>query len=387
MIRAVSSRSWSSVPGSRQRGAAYVVGEVEVLVVDPDRVRETARHPAYALAVAGHERDPVVDVGEQRVVVEARRRPGRRSRAWRCAWASAASRRPAGRGRWRATARSCANPRPVSVHRASPVRGLQPHGILTEPVDAGRTPVPPDGGSDAPPRCSACSVAASPCCCAGHRVWRRRAGRLRRAGRRRVERRASPPTTSRAPTRHADAEAAGTDDRHHLRGRHGRPRGAKEQVKAGEPITLHIEADSAGELHVHSSPEQEIEYPAGTTEQDPHHRPARRRRGGGARPRTADRPARGALSCRLRSLPGAPARAGRGQGPADPARARHRRRHGRARRLLLRAGAGLAHAPLPGRRGRAARPRLARRGWSTTPGSSGRCGSSACCSSATCCGR
>ena len=61
------------VQGARagQRGAAYVVGEVEVLVVDPDRVGQAARHPAYVLAVAGHERDPVVDVGEQRVVVEA----------------------------------------------------------------------------------------------------------------------------------------------------------------------------------------------------------------------------------------------------------------------------------------------------------------------------
>ena len=38
------------------------------------------------------------------------------------------------------------------------------------------------------------------------------------------------------------------------------------KVKAGKPIKLHIVADEPGELHVHSSPEQEIEYPAGTSD-------------------------------------------------------------------------------------------------------------------------
>ena len=57
--------------GAGQCGAAYVVGEVEVLVVDPDRVGQAAGDAAYVLAVAGHERDPVVDVRQQRVVVEA----------------------------------------------------------------------------------------------------------------------------------------------------------------------------------------------------------------------------------------------------------------------------------------------------------------------------
>jgi hypothetical protein len=44
------------------------------------------------------------------------------------------------------------------------------------------------------------------------------------------------------------------------------PSGKKIDVKAGEPIKLHIVADKPGELHVHSSPEQEIEYPSGTTD-------------------------------------------------------------------------------------------------------------------------
>ena len=44
------------------------------------------------------------------------------------------------------------------------------------------------------------------------------------------------------------------------------PQGAKVEVKAGEPVKLHITADKAGEIHVHSSPEQEIEYSSGTTD-------------------------------------------------------------------------------------------------------------------------
>jgi hypothetical protein len=43
------------------------------------------------------------------------------------------------------------------------------------------------------------------------------------------------------------------------------PNGVQKKVKAGKPITLHIVADKPGELHVHSSPEQEIEYDAGTS--------------------------------------------------------------------------------------------------------------------------
>ncbi len=35
--------------------------------------------------------------------------------------------------------------------------------------------------------------------------------------------------------------------------------------KVGEPVTVEITADKAGELHVHSTPEQEIEFGTGTT--------------------------------------------------------------------------------------------------------------------------
>ncbi|MCW2848687.1 MAG: hypothetical protein JWR90_2661 [Marmoricola sp.] len=45
------------------------------------------------------------------------------------------------------------------------------------------------------------------------------------------------------------------------------PQGAKVEVQAGKPIKLHIVADQPGELHVHSSPEHEFEYKAGTTDE------------------------------------------------------------------------------------------------------------------------
>jgi hypothetical protein len=43
------------------------------------------------------------------------------------------------------------------------------------------------------------------------------------------------------------------------------PNGDRVEVTAGEPITLRVTADKAGEIHVHSNPEQELDYDAGTT--------------------------------------------------------------------------------------------------------------------------
>jgi hypothetical protein len=43
------------------------------------------------------------------------------------------------------------------------------------------------------------------------------------------------------------------------------PNGERVEVEAGEPVELVVEADEPGELHVHSTPEQEFEYGAGTT--------------------------------------------------------------------------------------------------------------------------
>lgn len=43
------------------------------------------------------------------------------------------------------------------------------------------------------------------------------------------------------------------------------PNGERVEVKAGQDVTLEVTADTAGEIHVHSTPEQELEYDAGTT--------------------------------------------------------------------------------------------------------------------------
>lgn len=43
------------------------------------------------------------------------------------------------------------------------------------------------------------------------------------------------------------------------------PTGKRVEVGAGDPVELVIKADKPGELHVHSTPEQEIAYGSGTT--------------------------------------------------------------------------------------------------------------------------
>jgi plastocyanin len=43
------------------------------------------------------------------------------------------------------------------------------------------------------------------------------------------------------------------------------PNGDRVTAKVGQPVTLHVTSDRAGELHVHSSPEQELKYQAGKT--------------------------------------------------------------------------------------------------------------------------
>jgi hypothetical protein len=43
------------------------------------------------------------------------------------------------------------------------------------------------------------------------------------------------------------------------------PNGERVEAKVDEPITLEVTADAPGEIHVHSTPEQEIEYDAGTS--------------------------------------------------------------------------------------------------------------------------
>ena len=43
------------------------------------------------------------------------------------------------------------------------------------------------------------------------------------------------------------------------------PNGERVNAKVGQPVTLNIDADRAGEIHVHSTPEQEIEFAKGTS--------------------------------------------------------------------------------------------------------------------------
>lgn len=43
------------------------------------------------------------------------------------------------------------------------------------------------------------------------------------------------------------------------------PNGDRVKSRLGAPVTLKIDADTAGEIHVHSTPEQEFEYGQGTT--------------------------------------------------------------------------------------------------------------------------
>jgi hypothetical protein len=43
------------------------------------------------------------------------------------------------------------------------------------------------------------------------------------------------------------------------------PNGERVDVSVDQPIELKVTADAAGEIHVHSSPEQELEYEKGTT--------------------------------------------------------------------------------------------------------------------------
>lgn len=44
------------------------------------------------------------------------------------------------------------------------------------------------------------------------------------------------------------------------------PNGERVDLEVGQTLTLRIDADQPGELHVHSTPEQEISFPAGQSE-------------------------------------------------------------------------------------------------------------------------
>jgi hypothetical protein len=43
------------------------------------------------------------------------------------------------------------------------------------------------------------------------------------------------------------------------------PNGDRLHAKVGQPVTIHVTSDRPGELHVHSTPEQELHYAKGKT--------------------------------------------------------------------------------------------------------------------------
>ena len=74
------------------------------------------------------------------------------------------------------------------------------------------------------------------------------------------------PSATTEPTGTPKPEPAGTTIDITFEGDKVDPNGVERKVQAGEPFTLHIVADQPGEIHIHSSPEQELVYPAGTTD-------------------------------------------------------------------------------------------------------------------------
>ena len=71
--------------------------------------------------------------------------------------------------------------------------------------------------------------------------------------------RASP---SKKPTRTAPK---GTTVDITIKGGKVTPNGERVKATVGEPVTLRIDADGPGEIHVHSTPEQELEFDKGTS--------------------------------------------------------------------------------------------------------------------------
>lgn len=70
----------------------------------------------------------------------------------------------------------------------------------------------------------------------------------------------STPTPTPTPTEEPGVVIQAT-----IRGDDLDPNGERVEVPLGEPITIVVDADHAGELHVHSDPEQELAYKKGTT--------------------------------------------------------------------------------------------------------------------------
>ena len=66
--------------------------------------------------------------------------------------------------------------------------------------------------------------------------------------------------------RSQDASSSGTVIEVTISGDSVTPNGDRVRVEAGQDVTLRVTADEAGELHVHTVPDQELAYNAGTTD-------------------------------------------------------------------------------------------------------------------------
>ena len=74
----------------------------------------------------------------------------------------------------------------------------------------------------------------------------------------------TPSATPMAPTSSA-APSTGTVLNVTVQGDKVTPNGERVKAKIGAPVTINVTANRGGELHVHSTPEQELKYHAGKT--------------------------------------------------------------------------------------------------------------------------
>ncbi len=75
---------------------------------------------------------------------------------------------------------------------------------------------------------------------------------------------ADPPTSSSSATSDGDSVAVTVT----RKGDTFTPNGERVELGVDQTLVLTIDADEAGEIHVHSTPEQEIPYDAGTSEHE-----------------------------------------------------------------------------------------------------------------------
>lgn len=73
-----------------------------------------------------------------------------------------------------------------------------------------------------------------------------------------------PPATSQSPAADGDPVAVTVT----REGDSFTPNGERVELEVDQTLVLTIDADEAGELHVHSTPEQDIAYDAGTSEHE-----------------------------------------------------------------------------------------------------------------------